>query len=199
MKIRVPKRLTKTIEEWCQEINPGHSPVYINVDRRLSSGNEEDCFANVARKMAAEGGSFQFGWAIWEWADLILEAEFWAVWVDERGQWLDVTPRSRGDKLLFLPDDRITPQGKPVDSILKPIFEHPLVVEYLQVNKTIWQITDQMTEAGKNDLAVCEAVAPYIEHKSRLEKDLESLAGGIGRNDRCTCGSGKKFKNCCGH
>ena len=35
---------------------------------------------------------------------------------------------------------------------------------------------------------------------SRLVSDRAGTAGGekIGRNQRCPCGSGKKFKRCCG-
>lgn len=200
MKIRVPKKITKTIEELAGEICPGSRPVYIDVDNTLSLSDEDDCFANVAKKMMADGGDFQFGWAVWEWPEVMLEAEFWAVWVNGQGQWVDVTPRARGEKVLFIADNETKPGEKPIDSLLKPIMHHPLVLQYIEISRSIWQKTDELTAAGKDEITVCERIAPMAARKEELEKEIEkTIAGGVGRNDRCSCGSGKKFKNCCGH
>lgn len=200
MKIRVPKRITKEIEEMCHEINPDRQPIYLTVDSKLSASNEEDCLENVARKIMKDGGNFQFGWAIWEWPEVMLEAEFWAVWVNHDGQWVDVTPRARGEKVLFIADDKTKFEGKPIDSIVKPLIEHPLVLQYIELNQRIWRQTDELTSAGANDMAICEVVAPLLGKKEALEKEIDQkLSGGVGRNDWCPCGSGKKFKKCCGH
>ncbi|MEN6411953.1 MAG: SEC-C metal-binding domain-containing protein [Veillonellales bacterium] len=200
MKIRVPKKLTKEIEKLCYEINPGEQPVYIPVDNKTVVASDADCVEMVALKMLKDGGSFQFGWAIWEWPDVMLEAEFWAVWVNDDGQLVDVTPRGRGENLLFIIDNKTKFEGKPIDSMLKPLIEHPLVLEYININKKIWQQADALTEAGKSAMAICEILAPVIDKKDALEREIEEkISGGIGRNDLCPCGSGKKFKNCCGH
>lgn len=200
MKIIVPKKLTKDIEELCNEINPDEKPVYIPVDKNAVVDSDADCIEIVARKMMKDGGDFKFGWAIWEWPGVMLEAEFWAVWVNDEGQLIDVTPRGRGEKLLFIADDKTKFEGKPIDSMLKPLIEHPLVLEYIAINKMIWQRADELAAAGKSELVICEALAPAIEKKDALEKEIEEkISGGVGRNDLCPCGSGKKFKKCCGH
>lgn len=200
MKIRVPKKLTKKIEKLCCEINPEAQPVYIPIDNEALVDGDADCVEMVARKMMMDGGNFQFGWAIWEWPDVMLEAEFWAVWVNTDGQLVDVTPRGRGRNLLFIIDNKTKFEGKPIDSILKPLIEHPLVLEYIDINKKIWQQFDALTEAGKSDIEICEILASVIDKKDALEREIEeTISGGVGRNDLCPCGSGKKFKNCCGH
>lgn len=200
MQIKVPKKITKEIEQICREINPDTQPLYIAVDCNVAVSEQEDCFVNVARKIMQDGGDFQFGWAIWEWPMVMLEAEFWAVWVHDDGTMLDITPRGRGEKILFIPDDKTKLTGKPVDSIIKALIDHPLVLQYIEVNRLIWQKTDALTEAGKSDLEICDEVSPLIDQKDALEIEIEEkITGGVGRNDLCTCGSGKKFKKCCGH
>lgn len=200
MKIRVPQKITTTIEELAQELSRDGAAKYVRVEAQPGAKLDDDCFANVAQKMMRSGGGFQFGWAIWEWPNVLLEAEFWAVWVTPEGEWVDVSPRARGERLLFVADDTTRFAGKPIDSVTKPVIDHPLVAEYLALNERIWAKTDAMTQAGATDMAICEAVAPLLDQKQALEQQLdETLGGGTGRNDRCTCGSGKKFKNCCGH
>ncbi|MDD4601248.1 hypothetical protein SDC9_11474 [bioreactor metagenome] len=200
MEIKVPKKITKEIEGLCREINSDRQPLYIAVDSKMAVGHEADCIENVARKMMKDGGDFQFGWAIWEWPEVMLEAEFWVVWVNHDGQLVDVTPRARGERILFIVDNKTKFEGKPIDSILKPLIAHPVIQQYIDINQKIWQRNDELTAAGATDMAICEAVAPLIDTKDALEKEIdEKLSGGVGRNDLCRCGSGKKFKNCCGH
>lgn len=200
MKIKVPKKITKEIKELAQQISPGNQPVYVEVEQSLSLGLESDCVENVARKIMLNGGSFKFGWAVWEWPNVMFEAEFWAVWVNHDGQLIDVTPRGRGDKILFIADDKTKFEGRPINSILKPVIDHPLILQYIDLNKKIWQLTDELVAVGKTEMAVCEVVAPLVDRKDALEKEIDNiLGGGIGRNDLCLCGSGKKFKKCCGH
>ncbi|MBP1587037.1 MAG: SEC-C domain-containing protein [Clostridia bacterium] len=37
-----------------------------------------------------------------------------------------------------------------------------------------------------------------IEIRSRYRKDMQAVSHKVGRNEPCPCGSGKKYKNCCG-
>ena len=36
------------------------------------------------------------------------------------------------------------------------------------------------------------------EDKSKVKKQTPKRVKKIGRNEKCPCGSGKKYKNCCG-
>jgi hypothetical protein len=69
-----------------------------------------DCFLNVLRKVQREGGHIQYGWSIWEWPKVFVEAEHHAVYEAPAGSpWRDITPcERRSAKRLFLPDDTAT-------------------------------------------------------------------------------------------
>ena len=69
---------------------------------------------------------------------------------------------------------------------------------------------EPMTEARREDLIVraaagITAIYRYFEPRRRMLADLRSerpthrrTGPKIGRNDPCSCGSGKKYKHCCG-
>ena len=69
-----------------------------------------DCFENVRRKLKKDGGRIQFGWAVWEWPGVFLEAEHHAVYVAPKSpSFVDVTPCNFGStRHLFVPDDSAT-------------------------------------------------------------------------------------------
>ncbi|MBO9714464.1 MAG: UPF0149 family protein [Sphingomonas sp.] len=52
--------------------------------------------------------------------------------------------------------------------------------------------------AAHDDVGVFLANWVQLLHEWRLENDRRPSEGKIGRNDRCPCGSGKKYKKCCG-
>ena len=59
----------------------------------------------VRDKIGADGGSIRFGWRLREWPNVLLTAEFHAVWVDPDGTLVDITPAVTGDApSLFVPD-----------------------------------------------------------------------------------------------
>ena len=56
------------------------------------------------------------------------------------------------------------------------------------------------SEAARQSHPAPNATAPVAEDAPpRLEIPNRREASKVGRNDLCPCGSGKKFKNCCGH
>jgi uncharacterized protein len=58
--------------------------------------------------------------------------------------------------------------------------------------------------AKRHKLAVeMEAAIPHIHrfwqpHRKSAVQQVQRTEPKVGRNDPCTCGSGKKFKKCCG-
>jgi len=61
-----------------EQILPGGSPVYLRVDPEADC-EPMACFAKVRRKVDRDGGRAQFGWAIWIWPRIVIEAEHHAV------------------------------------------------------------------------------------------------------------------------
>ena len=101
-----PQGLTKTVRAFCGEVESGKEPVYVAVDPQANA-KENDCFINVERKLTDDGGTCQYGWMIWEWEGVLLEAEFHAIWVSPDGKRLDVTPKTDHEaRILFLPSDK---------------------------------------------------------------------------------------------
>ena len=104
-----PTEISEKVLELCQQIAPGTRPQFIHITPEPGCG-PADCFANVRRKVQREGGRLQYGWALWEWPKVFLEAEHHAVYEPPHGPpWRDLTPCLRGSRTrLFLPDDIAT-------------------------------------------------------------------------------------------
>ncbi|GAF75124.1 unnamed protein product [marine sediment metagenome] len=54
-------------------------------------------------------------------------------------------------------------------------------------------LSTEETEAEEQAIAAAKAEREKDPDKYRLKADAQ-----VGRNDPCPCGSGKKFKKCCG-
>ncbi len=93
--------------------------------------------------------------------------------------------------------------------------EHSISPEYMS---SLWQITSETHAAAEPDMPAAPEPAPPVAHapqgrvhkpdaedSSRKEKaevpavqPIRNRGQRIGRNDPCPCGSGKKYKKCCG-
>lgn len=99
----VPKTLSPAILSLCDMVSPNHAPIWVPV-RADQDAIESECFNNVSAKVTREGGAIVYGWLIWEWSRIFVEAEHHAVWESD-GNLLDVTPHVNGEpKVLLLPD-----------------------------------------------------------------------------------------------
>jgi hypothetical protein len=107
MALRTPQFVTPKILDLCRELSPAKQPAFLGI--KPEPGCEpNDCFGCVQHKVEAEGGRMQFGWAIWEWPHVCIEAEHHAVYEPPHGPpWADITPPEVPDvfRRLFLPDD----------------------------------------------------------------------------------------------
>ncbi len=98
---------TEYIRALCTRVNPKAEPVYINI-RPEDGCRPNDCFYCVRRKVTRDAGRIQYGWSIWEWPRVLVEAEHHAVYEGPGGPpWVDITPPQFSDirRRLFLPDD----------------------------------------------------------------------------------------------
>jgi len=48
------------------------------------------------------------------------------------------------------------------------------------------------------DITTEKALAPSTMAEAAKRKELATVGNKVGRNDPCPCGSGKKYKKCCG-
>lgn len=85
----------------------------------------------------------------------------------------------------------------------------PLIEDFLAQNKTARAFDMDMLfysyykAMEQEHRLVDNWRASYVERNAQLEQELQSFLlreqfGKVGRNDPCICGSGKKFKKCCG-
>ncbi len=58
--------------------------------------------------------------------------------------------------------------------------------------------TAKITGAGLEDTAINLVDGAYSKQEGGMDKTVVNTEPKIGRNDECPCGSGKKYKNCCG-
>jgi preprotein translocase subunit SecA len=65
------------------------------------------------------------------------------------------------------------------------------------INEDLAKLSDVQYQHSDSDLEVAGSTG---DHGEAMEITPAPLRAGpkIGRNDPCTCGSGKKYKNCCG-
>lgn len=58
--------------------------------------------------------------------------------------------------------------------------------------------TSKITNAGLEDTAINLVDGSYKKDEGGMNKTVVNNEPKVGRNDPCPCGSGKKYKNCCG-
>ena len=131
MKAMKPAHPSSDLAALCFELAGQVAPIVLP---RLAPLDQRpaDCFETVVQHVIDRGGSACYGWVLWEWPGLFLEAEFYAVWRDAEGNLRDITPRA-GDAsgILFLPDPVRAFDGRRVNSIRQPISPDPAVAGFL--------------------------------------------------------------------
>src|SRR5216683_1794535 len=103
---RVPA-ISNEVMSLCRMIHPANQPCYVEVRPGLNA-KLLDCFMNVQTKVDSEGGTIQYGWALWQPSGFFLAAEHHAVYEPKAGPpWIDITPHnSDATCILFLPDEK---------------------------------------------------------------------------------------------
>lgn len=172
-----PAEITPAIREFCRKLDPTREPILVPV-HPAGATVPERAFAFVKAYAAQHGGRVQHGWVIREYPGWYLEATFHGAWVAPTGELLDIAPLpGSSEKVLFLPDSRRTYQGEGIPDRFQALSTSPDVL----------------------------AVVADAELHARLRVEAEALARrervprrAAGRNDPCPCGSGLKYKKCCG-
>ena len=184
-----PTRITDKIMELCRGIVPEVAPIYVPVEAAGWSQPHE-CFPNVHRMVQEHGGQQVNGWAIWQWANILIDAEAHSVWESPDGCLRDITPHDYGEqKILFLRDDGMVYSGKRIGSVRQALTESSLVAEYIRLINEGDQIMDGTP--GK----MCKIPTSLM---IRLVQISEVFHSEVDRNAPCPCQSGLKYKKCCG-
>jgi preprotein translocase subunit SecA len=72
-----------------------------------------------------------------------------------------------------------------------------LVDNYAQRQRSVWEVSE-LTKNEFNTFNEQRETATTSSQGGEKKKPFMRAKGRVGRNDPCPCGSGKKYKKCCG-
>lgn len=184
-----PIRVTDKIMELCSGIVSDAVPEYVPVAVQEWSLPSE-CFLNVGRMVQENGGQQVNGWAIWQWSNILVEAEAHSVWQSPNGELIDITPHVNGENgILFLKDDDVVYKGNTIASIRLALTSSQLVAEF------IWLMNERDRIMCETPGRMCSIPKPLSDRIEEIEAMLHEEVRG---NEFCPCQSGLKYKKCCG-
>ncbi|PYE87560.1 SEC-C metal-binding domain-containing protein [Phyllobacterium leguminum] len=195
-----PKTVSAEVRAFCQHISPDHEPTYVPVSPDAGALPSE-CFNNVASKVERDGGTLVYGWLIWEWPRVFVEAEHHAVW-EQDGVLTDITPYVNDERqILFLPDptrtyDFIT--QKRLINIKKNLGKLTSVDDWIAAADRLHRAIKTNSIGNHFMLERSYLASMDQEIRNALGLVFVDLAKSTGPNSQCFCASGRKFKKCCG-
>lgn len=191
-----PIRVTDKIMQLCSGIVSDAVPEYVPVAAQ-EWGLPSECFPNVERMVQENGGQQVNGWAIWQWANIIVEAEAHSMWKSPEGALIDITPHDNGERqILFLRDDSMVYSGQSIENVRLAITGSPLAAELVDLGNKIDGV--MCSYAPGTEIPLSELWRRLLPLKERREAIVGMLNQKVGRNDPCPCQSGLKYKKCCG-
>ena len=181
-----PQTLTEGFTCFCKD-NGIKDLLYVSRQPKPDC-EEGDCFKNVKKYVAQYGGSILVGWAITSRKNLYVEFEAHAIWQTPDGEKIDITQnRESFNKTLF--SHQIGMIAEKTPSRYLPLTQSTLVAEYIELRNEFERI--RCTSVGET-----MEIPKVLMHRI-LEID-NIFVQCVGRNERCPCESGLKFKLCCG-
>ncbi|WP_189341731.1 SEC-C metal-binding domain-containing protein [Mesorhizobium sp. M2A.F.Ca.ET.042.01.1.1] len=195
-----PRTISAEVRAFCQRISPDQTPAYVPVSEDAGVLPSE-CFNNVASKVERDGGTLLYGWLIWEWPRVFVEAEHHAVW-EHDGILTDITPHVNGERqVLFLPDP-MRPYDfatqKRLINIKRSLGELPSVGGWIAATNKLHHAIEANSVGNQFTLERSYLSAMGQEIRNALGLVFVDLAKTTGPNAPCFCTSGRKFKKCCG-
>ena len=185
-----PLKITQIIRDMCTSIAPDSTPVFVAVHPEPWAVYR-DCFSNVLHMIQLHGGVMVLGWTIWQWGNILLDAEAHAIWQSPDGKLVDITPHSYQEtSILFLQDSSVNYHEAPIPNHRQALTQSPLVAKLIQLHNQQDAI-----------MCSCQAMdfytvpADLVRHINAIHIYINRK---VGRNDPCPCGSGLKYKKCCG-
>lgn len=194
-----PRKITPAIEKLCAEINADEAPVFLPVkpdrDAILS-----ECFHNVSQKIERDGGSMLYGWNLWEWSRVFVEAEHHAVWVKE-DEIIDLTPKQNGErKVLFLPDPSRTydfKSQKRLINIKRSLGQYASVESWIKASDDFQNAIERNSVGNRASFSDFELHHHQQAIINTMINVILDLAADTKPRERCICASGKEFRKCC--
>jgi hypothetical protein len=168
MQTRTPHKITPSVLQFCSSIIQNQTPFYVPIDA-LPHYKLNECFNILPQHIISYGGKQIFGWSIWEWPRVMIEAEFHTVWQADNGRIIDVTPKEVGfTQILFLPDPRRKYEGCQVNNIRKALTGDKRIRRYIQVADELFFATNEGDLAYKNEFVLTPRIM-------KIRNEMEQL------------------------
>jgi len=194
-----PRRISPAILSLCQEINPDAEPVVVPV-KPDTGAIPSECFYNVTERIKRDGGSMVYGWTIWEWSRVFIEAEHHAVW-EKDGELLDITPKQNGErKIVFLPDpsaDYDFEGHRRRINIKRSLGRFASVDKWIAATDAFQQAVEDNSVGRLSHFDERDMMAHQQAIMNAMAEVVLDLAYETKPRDRCICASGKEFRKCC--
>ena len=175
------------------------------------------CWNNVPLVVEKDGGEIVPGRIVWiEESGKWLHLEAHCCWRKPDGTVIDPTPKADKEQVLAFVEEPLKFEGHLISSRYHCFTNEPSVIEHLewflqfqaQIKEAQVRYLEEATPAEQDvyyrrGLTAQRMICPT--HSEPVSDD--SGKGGnpvrqgrqrVGRNERCPCGSGRKFKRCCG-
>ncbi|MDE1468482.1 hypothetical protein [Aurantiacibacter sp. D1-12] len=179
-----PPAITDKIVDFAAKLG-GPTPAYVPVvDDPF--GLYGWCSDGVIEKVRHDGGSIVFGWTIWEWPNVMLTAEFHAVWRDLGGKLQDITPKPAEQSRILFQHDPSYPEDFNFDNRPRnrrtPLY--PTVDAHAQVtlrksNVSVAQLNYEERRAAKAGLSLDDWLLSKVkpdEFSEAVDQRFVSLA-----------------------
>jgi hypothetical protein len=133
------------------------------------------CYVNVGRQVDAKGGIGVYGWKIMQFGALFLQGIHHSVWVNPKGQMLDITPDVRKwTNNVFSSESNQVFSGAP-QTIVMPIFFNicglPEVDELIDLSQDLIKVRIRQALPG-GPIPQLDVANPFI---AKMISDLHSL------------------------
>lgn len=194
--VRPPRAVHKFVLELINRIGAEPQAVWVPVTP-AKEALPGYCFYNVASHVKKHSGKIQYGWAIWQCANLFIEGEFHAVWVSPKSEIVDITP-SKWSRTLFVPDNGRVWEERRVENIRLGILDRPEIHEYFKVaseHVEFLRVHSVPSDPQRID-ASPEEHSAFVRRKARLQMEMAKYIPPV--SAICPCESGRHFGNCCG-
>ncbi len=190
-----PEVICSDVEKLIEKLNCNTELVY--VDCYPEGGEMSNCFPIVEKRIQKSGGSQVLGWAIWK-INVLVQAEFHAVWKTSEGDLMDISPRvGYFKRILFVPDPKAKYEGKQVDNIRINISSNEVVNDHIEVCESIFKIENKGDRAYQHRLELKGKEACTLKILRAYKPMLIAIAlQGFSHQGTCFCGSGEKYKDC---
>jgi hypothetical protein len=200
-KVRPPRSIHKFVLQLAEYIGAGKTPVWVPV-RPAKGAIPHECFFNVPEYVKRHGGEVQYGWTVWQCANLFIEGEFHSVWKSPNGELVDPTPKTDGEnRILFIPDGRHVWNEVRVDNRRLALLDRPEIHDFIKLCMEETDFVNEYMKSKKIEPGQQYEAPPGYHERFEMGKGQLSLkmAGYIRpTNATCPCDSGRHFCNCCG-